>query len=288
MRGSYTRRLIPILVILAAGIWVVLPNNPGIHFGPFDRDIEVVRGLDLQGGLQVLLEADWPSDMEVEREKIETTRRIIEDRVNGLGVTEPLVQVAGDRRILVELPGIGNPDEAIDIIKETGLLEFIALNQEELAYILSLPEGQTVQTDFGISEPETPATPDEATEEPATSEEATEEPSPGEEATPEPVPTPEPRIFHTVLTGADLVNAGVVRDQAGIEFVVAIEFTEEGGQVFGEYTATHVGEALGILLDKKLISSPLISEAITGGSASITGNFTVQSANSLAIQLRYG
>ncbi|MGD8555203.1 MAG: hypothetical protein PVJ32_07185, partial [Anaerolineales bacterium] len=110
MRGSYTRRLIPIMVIIAAGIWVVLPNNPGIHFGPFDRDIEVVRGLDLQGGLQVLLEADWPSDMEVEREKIETTRRIIEDRVNGLGVAEPLVQVAGDRRILVELPGLGNQD----------------------------------------------------------------------------------------------------------------------------------------------------------------------------------
>ncbi|MGD8760363.1 MAG: protein translocase subunit SecD [Anaerolineales bacterium] len=278
MRGSYTRRLIPIMVIIAAGIWVVLPNNPGIHFGPFDRDIEVVRGLDLQGGLQVLLEADWPSDMEVEREKIETTRRIIEDRVNGLGVTEPLVQVAGDRRILVELPGIGNPDEAIAIIKETGLLEFIALNQEELAYILSLPEGQTVQTDFGLSEPETPATPDESTQ----------EPSPGEEATPEAVPTPEPMIFHTVLTGADLQNAGVVRDQAGIEYVVAIEFTEEGGLIFGEYTATHVGEALGILLDKKLISSPLISEPITGGSASITGDFTLQTANSLAIQLRYG
>ena len=112
---------VPILLILFAAIWTVLPENPGIHLGSINREFKVVQGLDLQGGLQVLLEADLPPDTEISTEQIQTARDIIENRVNGLGVTEPIIQVAGSNRIVVELPGIENPEEAVATIKETGL-----------------------------------------------------------------------------------------------------------------------------------------------------------------------
>ena len=72
-----------------------------------------------------LLGADVPDDQEVTADQMDTARQIIDRRVNALGVTEPLVQTEGDRRILVELPGIDNPQEAISLIQETALLEFV-------------------------------------------------------------------------------------------------------------------------------------------------------------------
>ena len=111
MRQRDVQLLVLIVILTAAAAWVVWPENPGlhIHWGPInvDRDINVHLGLDLQGGMQVLLEADVAPDFEVTRDAMNAAKGIVENRVNGLGVTEPLVQVAGERRILVELPGIG-------------------------------------------------------------------------------------------------------------------------------------------------------------------------------------
>ena len=99
------RWLIFILIIVAIAIWIDLPNNPGIHIAGINRDIETRLGLDLVGGVQALLEADLPEGTTVDSEKMRTATRIVENRVNGLGVTEALVQQAGDKRIVVELPG---------------------------------------------------------------------------------------------------------------------------------------------------------------------------------------
>jgi preprotein translocase subunit SecD len=300
MKSKYNRRIIPILILVAGAIWVVLPNNPGIHIGSFNREIKIVRGLDLQGGLQVLLEADLPADTEIQPGQMETARDIIENRVNGLGVTEPLVQVAGTRRILVELPGIADPEQAVATIKETGLLEFIQISEADL---LALPPDGSVVTDFGQAPQEeaqttqatqppeaieseaqpTPTT--EATPTSVPTQEPTPAPSSGEEAQPTPEPTP--KVFHTVMTGAELENVAVDRDQTGT-YSVAFQLTSEGTTIFGDYTSTHVGQPLGIVLDSKLISAPRISEAITGGTGRITGNFTYEEANRLAVQLRYG
>src|SRR4030067_756040 len=90
MRRNYWRWLIPILVLAALAGWVVWPGNPGIRIGGINRDIELVRGLDLQGGLQVLLEADLPAETEITAEQMQTARDIIENRVNALGVVERL------------------------------------------------------------------------------------------------------------------------------------------------------------------------------------------------------
>jgi len=255
MKYRNVRLLIPILILFGLALWAALPNHPGIHLGSLiQKDIDLVRGLDLQGGLRVLMEADLPETTAVEQDRLQSARDIVEKRVNALGVSEPLVQVAGDRRILVELPGISDTEAAITTIQETALLEFIEIPLDQVNTIF---EGMLVQTDYQQSDTETIESTDGSP------------------------------VFHTVMTGADLAQAGVSQDNIG-DYVVAIEFTEDGGDFFAEYTASHVGDVLGIVLDKQLISMPRISQVITGGSASISGSFTYESANALAVQLRFG
>jgi preprotein translocase subunit SecD len=278
MKQNRGRRLIFITILLAGAVWIVWPGNPGIHIGSYNRELQVVRGLDLQGGLRVLLEADLPPETEVTSEQMQTARSIIEKRVNGLGLTEPLIQIAGSRRILVELPGIGDPQQAVNIIKETGLLEFIQMTRADLS---TTRAGQAVQTDF-----ETAST---GGDEVAA---ANTPPAGGTTAPGNPTPSPESqvqeaKVFHTVLTGAQLVNAGVIKDRLGA-IEVSIEFDDAGGKIFSEYTASHIGEPLGIVFDKHLISAPIINSTISQGRAVIQGNFTLDEANNLAVQLRYG
>jgi preprotein translocase subunit SecD len=268
MGQSYSRWLIPIILIIIGAIWVVLPANPGIHLGFIERDIKIVRGLDLQGGLRVLMEADLPEDVEVTAEQMNTAREIIENRVNGLGVTEPVIQVAGTRRILVELPGIGDPEEAVETIKETGLLEFVEMPDLTSQEIILL-QGQTIMTDFETSlESTSDASADASTEDTTSSDILS-------------------NVYKTVMTGAVLEDAGVSRSQTG-QLNVAFTLTEEGTEQFGDYTSAHVGDYLAIVLDKQVLSIPRIESAITQGQGSITGDFTYEEANNLAIQLRYG
>jgi len=269
MRRNYWRWLIPILVLAGLAGWVVWPDNPGIRLGSINRDIEIVRGLDLQGGLQVLLEADLPAETAITADQIQTARDIIENRVNALGVVEPLVQVAGTRRIVVELPGVKDPEEAVATIKETGLLEFIDMSTVDAAQAYALV-GSTVETDFGQAV--TPAaTP--------TSEVGGPTPTPAAAA---------PLVFHTVMTGTGLKDAAAKLSTTTNEFEVGFVLTDEGKQTFGDFTSSHVGQILGIALDKVLISAPRISTAITEGQGIITGSFDSDSANRLAVQLRYG
>lgn len=299
MGQRHTFRLLFIVVLVGVAIWLVLPDNPGIHIAGVDREVKVVQGLDLQGGLRVLLEADLPEDVDISSEQMETARNIIESRVNALGVTEPIVQVAGARRILVELPGIGDPEEAVATIKETGLLEFIEIARADF---LSLGPGGLVQTDFGRSSEEETSAPTDSSETgglPASpspslsAEEPLESATPGAGVSTETTPTaaaapsPSEKIFHTVMTGALLEDASVASSQLG-ELVVSFTLTEEGADVFGEHTTENVGELLGIVLDNRLISAPVISQPITGGQGQISGDFTFEEANNLAIQLRYG
>ena len=237
-----------IVLIVAAAIWVV--TNPGYPIN---------LGLDLQGGLQVLLEADVPPEETVTAEAMDTARQIIDRRVNAIGVTEPLVQVEGNRRILIELPGIADPQEALSLIQETALLEFVDTGD------IPLPEGTCIRTDLNEGRPsrcELEAT------------------NGGE------TPLSEAPTFPTVITGAGLREAGVDTDQLG-QYFVNFVLTEEGGDVFARHTAANQGRYLTIVLDKEVISSPVIS-AVISDSGTITGNFTLEEAQRLATQLRFG
>ncbi len=302
MQSRYSIWLIPIAILFALATWLAWPSNNSINldlgFTTFVRDISVRLGLDLQGGLQILLEADLPPDKAVESGAMEATIRIIESRINALGVSEPLIQQSGDRRVVVELPGLKNPEQAIALIRQTGLLEFVDAGST------FLPEGSIVKTDYvtgsnSLTGPAaTPTSAATATAAPAatatTLATATSAPTanagatPSTSATPTASPTPAPDIptYHTVMTGAALKTATVQSSQGRI--VVAFTLTDEGKKIFGDHTSANVGRVLAIVLDKKVISSPRIESAITGGEGVVQGSFTTEEANNLALQLRYG
>ena len=290
MRDRKFRTLVVIIVLILAAIWVDLPTNPGIHLKigdwTFDRDIKAYQGLDLQGGLQVLLEADLPPDQEIDPGAMETARVIVENRVNGLGVVEPLVQTQGDRRIIVELPGIEDEELAIATIREIGLLEFVDAGNT------FLEAGTRVKTTYPrlVSEGATGGTalPSEL---PSPSAEVT-----ATESTPitptEPV-APE-RIFPTVLAGQHLKTANAYRDERTGGLAIQFELTDEGAGLFSDFTTAHADYGrqpfyfLSIVLDKVVLSSPHIKSPIPSGQGVIEGNFTLEKARSLAVQLRYG
>lgn len=256
------RTLIFIFIVLAIATWLVLPNHPGIHLGGISREISTRLGLDLEGGVQVLLEADLAEDREVTDEAMNTATSIVENRVNGLGVVEAVVQRAGDRFIVVEIPGIQDPEQAIDTIRGTALLEFVDMSMvpPEVAFSMI---GTKIETDFERSNGGT----------------GTEEDTEGDGAP--------AQIYNTIMTGAAIEQVGVTRNAVGAS-EVAFQLTNEGSAIFADFTTRNVGNVLAIVLDKEIISTPTIQNPITEGSGVITGNFTVESANALAVQLRYG
>lgn len=261
------RSLIIILIFVALAIWIDLPNNPGIHIGNYHREIKTHLGLDLVGGVQALLEADLPEGTPIDFEAMRTAATIVENRVNALGVSEAVVQQAGDRRIVVEIPGEKDPEQALQTIRQTGLLEFVEMGDNPL------PEGTIITTDFGLTNEASP----------------TQQPTPTEPPSAiTPTVTEESKtVYHTVMTGSALKNVSVTKSQTG-KYEVAFQLTDEGAKVFGDYTSKNVGKFLAIVLDKKVISVPRIQTAITEGSGVITGDFSLESANALAVQLRYG
>ncbi len=264
-----------ILFLLIVSIYV----DSGSTIPILNKSLPTVLGLDLRGGTQALLEVDLPATTAVTSQQMADARQILEGRINGLGVTEAVVQVAGERRMVVEIPGLTNPDEVITIIKETGLLEFVDLGSTPL------PVGTTIVTDFnsgGLSSPTPTAT---------AAVTSTAEPTPGP-GTPTAGPTASPTpvtIYHTVLTGDQLSSVNVSTSTVG---AYVINFTlkagPKGADLFATYTRDNVGKILAIVLDKKVISAPSINGEIPNGSGQITGTFTYDEANNLAIQMRYG
>ena len=255
---NLTTRVILIVIIVALAAWVdfsqelIIPN-PFTLETLWSRDVSPKLGLDLRGGLQVVLEADLPEGATISKEQMETARLILENRTNALGVNESVLQVAGSNRIVGEFPGVANPDEVKATLGQTGRLEFVDFGNT------FIEEGTIVQTDVDGGTATDPATADPNA----------------------------PIVYHTVMTGDKIKTALVSQDQFK-RYVIAFTMTSEGAQIFGDHTSTHVEQYLGIVLDKVVISSPSIGSAITSGEGEITGSFTFETANALAIQLRYG
>jgi protein-export membrane protein SecD len=254
MRQRDIRLLVMIVIIAAFTGWVALPNNPGIHFRlgstQVDRDIDISLGLDLRGGMQVLLEADVPADQVVDSNSMQAARGIVENRVNGLGLAEPIVQAVGSRRVMVELPGIQDPEAAVATLKETGLMEWVDTGD------LYMPPGTLIDTDFGQSAAVTQT-------------------------------VSGTTVYHTILTGKNLRGSNVDFDQNGLP-VIAFELDGEGADIFAEHTANNVNRFLAIALDKEIISCPRINSAIPDGRGQITGQFSIDEARAMVLQLRYG
>lgn len=274
-----------ILILVALALWIDLSNQiaPKIPFTQtplFERNVSARLGLDLRGGLQTLLEADLPASTTVSLDDLKVARQILENRSNALGVSEVVMQVAPPRRIVAEFPGINNPDQVVASLQKTGLLEFVDMGNTPVA------DGTVIQTDFGMTSEVSP-TPTTSTTGSPTSQ-PTAAPTSSVDATPTAVPTETtPIIYHTVMTGTALESVSVTQSTTG-QNQIAFTLKSDYKKLFADFTGTHVNQYLAIVLDKTVISAPTISTEISDGKGVISGKFTVESANALAIQLRYG
>ena len=193
------------------------------------------------------------------RQGLETIR----NRVDQFGVAEPTITRQGSDRILIQLPGVQDPDRAKALIGRTALLEFKLLDEQtpvDQAVAGRVPETSEVVYQRRVDK-ETKA----------------------ERKQPYVV------LKRTLMTGAELTRAEVQADPNSTgNWQVSIEFTATGTRIFGDVTEQNVGRHLAIILDGNLYSAPRINERIPGGRAVITGQFTVEEARDLAIVLRAG
>jgi SecD/SecF fusion protein len=180
---------------------------------------------------------------------------VISRRVNELGTTEPIVQRQGEDRILVQVPGLQDPQRLKDILGQTAKLTFQMVDQSmpvQEAIKGRPPAGDTIM--YSKDNP----------------------------------PVPYLIENRVIVSGENLVDAQATFDQRTNEPVVSFRFDSKGAARFGQATQQNVGKLFAIILDNKVISAPQIREPILGGTGQISGNFTAQSANDLAVLLRAG
>jgi preprotein translocase subunit SecD len=252
-----------IFILLIAGIALSIVFAPEGRW-LFNRDVSVRLGLDLRGGIQVLLRAAEP----VERSVMQTAAGVIERRINGLGVAESVVQLSGNDRIIVEIPGIDNPEQAIETLRGTGKLEFIDTKGEFLA------PGTIVRTT---------GSPNPVALRPTATVTGTEEITPT---------VPEGPIYESITDGKDLDLNSVQPPQiAGQsltnQFAVPFAFTGESARRLEQFTAANIQRPMCIVLDNQVFSCPVVQAALIGGRGEITTS-TRQDAEQIYTQLKYG
>ena len=215
------------------------------------------RSLDVTdaGGGLIRLTVPPASINERIRQTIEQSIQIVERRVNQLGTVEPVIQRQGTDRILVQVPGLQDPTRLKDLLGKTAKMEFrmvdTSVSPDQAQQGNLPPESELLMS---ASAPKTPYV-----------------------------------VKKQVLvSGGDLTDAQTAFDPRSGEPVVSFKFNSAGSRKFADATVANVGQPFAIVLDNEVISAPVIREPITGGQGQISGNFTVQSANDLAILLRAG
>ncbi len=212
-------------------------------------------GLDLAGGVYVLLQAEDQEDEGTGDDVVERAMTVIRNRVDELGVSEPVIQREGHDRIRIELAGEDlDREEAMEVIGRTAQLEFYGPE------ILEDPD-----FDVDLSRAAAEKDPEERE---TVSDEVLER-------------------YDPLLTGNELADASVAYNPQGQPFV-GIEFTAEGRDKFAEATTAYVGQPIVMILDNEIISAPEVNEPITGGEASIENVGDVDEAGNIALMLRTG
>jgi preprotein translocase subunit SecD len=267
------RWLLLLIVLLIIGAGLVLYRLP------------LQLGLDLRGGAQLTIAVQPTEEIKtITNDSLIAVKTVIENRVNALGVSEPLVQTAGEDQVVVQLPGVTDPGQAERILGGTAQLAFqqqrpgtegefqaeYSIKRQIDAEIAALRQAgstpdtvEQIQTLLGDRQASNQAL---------------------------------LNLFEPVgLTGKMLDDARPSPNQAGTGWEVSLRFDEEGGKKFAELTqaVAGTGRSLGIFLDDNLISAPVVgvefaNTGITGGAAVITGNFDIEGATDLAVQLRGG
>lgn len=208
-----------LIKLIAAVLAVAL--LAGFSFNPIKERINL--GLDLSGGLHVVMEAKEKPGQKITQDTIQKSIGILRQRVDQLGVTEPIIQGEGNSRVIVELPGVEDPEAAADFIGQTAELEFKDENG------------------------------------------------------------------NVVLSGKNLDEAKAELDPGTGEPQVSLKFDKEGAEKFRVFSAANIGKPMGIYLDDKMFSEPIIQTEIPDGNARISGGFeSLQDAEDTAVLLRSG
>ncbi len=222
---------------------------------PLNKRINL--GLDLQGGMHLLLKVDTSHlEGQAKLDACDRAVEVIRNRIDEFGVRETSIQKQGEDEIVVQLPGVTERERAIDIIGKTAMLEFkiVSNDTDKLKTALAGTVADRYELKYTLDENE-------------------------------------PLLLEkqAVLTGDALTNASVRFDQSQFnEPIVSLQFNSAGAKKFAELTAANVGRRLAIVLDGKVQSAPRIREAIPSGEAVITGRFDAQVAQDLALILRVG
>ncbi|MCQ9207235.1 MAG: protein translocase subunit SecD [Omnitrophica bacterium] len=250
-----------IALVVGLALWMGYPPlDVKDKDGNVTEEGKVKLGLDLQGGMHLVLIVDT-SKLSPEEAKDAPDRalEIIRNRIDQFGVLEPIVQRQGKDRIIIQLPGVTDRERAIKLIKSTAHLEFRLVSNDP-GLLKRAMSGESL--------------PDHELKTMKTREDKTEE------------LLVEKKV---VLLGDALVDATTEFSQSTFnQPYVSIAFNSEGGATFAEITGNNVGRRLAIVLDGTVYSAPVIREKIPSGRAQITGNFSAQESNDLAIVLRAG
>ena len=235
-------KLIAILGVIGFSLYNCIPLNKKINLG-----------LDLKGGMHLIFRVDTSKLSNKEKKGAqERALEILRNRIDQLGVAEPVIQPQGENQIVIQLPGVTNRKRALNIIGQTALLEFKLVEEDpdllKQAFTGKIPEGYELK------------------------------------------PYKDGKLLlkkEASLTGKYITDAQVKIDE-NMQPYVAVEFNSKGAKIFSKVTTENVGRRLAIVLDGKIKSAPVIREPITNGRASITGYFTPQEANDLCIVLKAG
>jgi len=298
MTRHYTWFLIIVLMMVGA-VWLILPTTPKPDFllrggdeealatcerrpdadcSEFKGNFEFQQGLDLVGGLRVLLQAELPPEA-FTLEDLKQTANSVTRRINPSGTIEVTVQTQGNNRILVELPGVTDPDAALRTIQQTALLEFVDFSG--LSNRVSQLQGQRILTDVQLASYE------------GRQQLAAEQGLTLEEMGVAPLPTIvnplDGQPFKTVMTGDGLAAAVAEFDPQSNRWLIRFEVKSDYQSIFGDYTAgaSITQESMAIVLDGVVLSAPSVQDRLDTGGV-ISGNFTQESAQELALQLRSG
>ena len=256
------RRNVWLLVVMA-----LLVIGSIVMFTPPQEKIN--QGLDIQGGLSVVLTAHNNDGSDVSTEDMESSRAIIENRVNALGASEAVVQIQGNDQILVQIPGLSDTEEALNTIGKTGKLEFARLDSFTDSDVKTkIQNGQygtqgTVTDAFGNSFPSEKV-----------------EHLKVEEGT-----------YTPIITGSNLEKVDVGQaSQTSTDYAVNLRLDSEGTKAFAEATedlAPTKGQIV-IILDGEVQSAPAVQSVISDGNVSITGGYTLDAAKQMKTVLESG
>ncbi|MCI9494317.1 MAG: protein translocase subunit SecD [Adlercreutzia mucosicola] len=230
---------------------------------------KINQGLDIQGGLSVVLTAKSTDGAAVTPEDMEKSRAIIESRVNALGASEATVQEQGTDQILVQIPGLSNTEEALATIGRTGSLEFARLDSftdEQVKQAIESGQyaGEGTVTDaFGNAFPS---------------------------GKPEHLKV-EPGTYTPIVTGADITNVQIGKEKEGsVDYAVNIDLNQQGAEAFAQASRDLVADhgLIVIILDGEVQSAPAIQSEIPNGHVQITGHYTLDEAKNLQTILESG